>query len=218
MFFNLASKLFFSYDSKTMNTPELPVTDSSPKESIKSYLWDIVKYFVIAFIITLPIKMFIAQPFVVSGTSMVPTFEDKDYLIVDELSYHLRTPLRGEVIVFRFPQNPEKYYIKRIVGLPGETVDVRSEGVYVSTGTSTPLHVDDSFIHYPGGPATGKTTLKEGEYFVMGDNRAGSSDSRYWGAVTKNLIIGRVYVRVYPFSEAGYLPGEFLQETATSTT
>lgn len=196
-----------------MDTPALLPAGPSKKESLKAYLWDVVKYFIIAFVITLPIKMFIAQPFVVSGTSMVPTFEDKDYLIIDEISYRFNSPARGDVIVFRFPQDPKKYFIKRIVGLPGETIDVRQTGVYVSTGTSAPLRVPDSFIRYPGGPATGKITLSAEEYFVMGDNRAGSSDSRYWGTLPRKLIIGRVYVRVYPFNRAGYLPGQFAEKT-----
>ncbi len=200
-----------------MNTPVLLPARPSKKESFKSWFWDVIKYFIIAFIITLPIKMFVAQPFVVSGTSMVPTFEDKDYLVIDELSYRFNNPERGDVVVFRFPQEPKKYYIKRLVGLPGETVDVRSNGIYVSTGTSTPLRVDDSFIRYPGGPANGKTVLAEGEYFVAGDNRAGSYDSRFWGAVPRKLIIGRVYLRVYPFNQAGYLPGKFMEKTATTT-
>lgn len=199
-----------------MNTPPLLSTGPSKKESLKAWLWDVVKYFIIAFIITLPIKMFIAQPFVVSGTSMVPTFEDKDYLVIDELSYRFNNPERGDVIVFRYPKDQTKYYIKRIVGLPGETVDVRSNGIYVSTGTSTPLRVDDSFIRHPGGPTNGETLLSPEEYFVAGDNRAESYDSRFWGAVPKKLIIGRVYLRVYPFNQAGYLPGKFM-ETATTT-
>lgn len=195
------------------NTPPPPLPKG--QSSFRALLIDIAKYFVIALIITLPVKKFIAQPFVVSGTSMVPTFEDGEYLIIDEISYRLEDPARGDVVVFRYPKDLSRYYIKRLIGLPGETVEVRDNGVFVTNASGT-LKIDDSFIKYGGGLTGDKRTLEDNEYYVLGDNRAGSSDSRFWGTVPRNLIIGRVFARALPFSRAELYPGDFSQKASTT--
>lgn len=195
------------------NTPPPPLPKGP--SSFRALLIDIAKYFIIALIITLPVKKFIAQPFVVSGTSMVPTFEDGEYLIIDEISYRLEDPARGDVVVFRYPKDLSRYYIKRLIGLPGETVEVRDNGVFVSNASGT-LKIDDSFIKYGGGLTGDKRTLGDNEYYVLGDNRAGSSDSRFWGTVPRSLIIGRVFARALPFSRAELYPGDFSQKASTT--
>jgi signal peptidase I len=195
------------------NTPPSPLPKG--QSSFRALLIDIAKYFVIALIITLPVKKFIAQPFVVSGTSMVPTFEDGEYLIIDEISYRLEDPVRGDVVVFRYPKDLSRYYIKRLIGLPGETVEVRDNGVFITNASGT-LKIDDSFIKYGGGLTGDKRTLEDNEYYVLGDNRAGSSDSRFWGTVPRNLIIGRVFARALPFSRAELYPGDFREKASTT--
>lgn len=166
------------------------------------------KIFFITFLIALGIRFFIAQPFIVNGDSMLPSFESGDYLIVDELSYNFRDPSRGEVIIFRFPQNPSKFFIKRIIGLPGERVEIKGNDILVATdGNKNVLsepYVKDIFLD----PLT--INLKDNEYFVMGDNRGVSSDSRNWGPVDEGLIVGRALVRFLPITEAGVLPGNYI--------
>lgn len=178
-----------------------------PTQQNSSSWAELIRFTIIAALIIIPIRTFIAQPFIVSGASMDPTFKDKDYLIVDELSYHLRTPARGEVVVFHPPQNPKTYYIKRIVGLPGETVTIKNNIITISKDEET-FEITESYITDRTVPDIAKT-LGEKEYFVMGDNREESSDSRVWGALPEDHIKGRALIRVLPFSEFGFLPGNF---------
>ena len=170
---------------------------------------ELLRFAVIAALIIIPIRTFIAQPFIVSGASMDPTFKDGDYLIVDELSYHLRGPARGEVVVFHPPQNPKTYYIKRIVGLPGETVIIKDSAVSIKTEEKTFKIVEDYITDHTV-PDLEKV-LGNQEYFVMGDNREFSSDSRVWGALPQDHIKGRALVRILPFATFGLLPGHFNQ-------
>jgi signal peptidase I len=171
--------------------------------------WELIKFIVISLIIVVPIRMFVMQPFVVSGLSMFPTFDDKEYLIVDELSYNFRNPVRGEVVIFKYPKNPSIFYIKRIIGLPGETVKVAGNTVtIINTEHPEGFLIDQPYIETDSG-TTDELTLKAGEYFVMGDNRGASSDSRYWGAVPRKNIIGRAYLRLLPIAHADVLPGAY---------
>jgi len=171
--------------------------------------WELVRFAAIALIIVIPIRIFVAEPFIVSGTSMVPTFENGDYLIVDKISYELGSPQRGDVVVFRYPRNPSQFFIKRIIGLPGETVDVKSaENIVTITNKEYPngFNLDQSFIQNIGG-IDGHIVLGDNEYYVMGDNRSGSSDSRYWGPVNKNLLVGKAFLRLLPITNIDVWPG-----------
>src|SRR5437870_1711033 len=105
-----------------------------PQEHRENFFTELLKFIVIAFVIILPVRLFVAQPFIVSGASMVPTFQNGQYLVVDELTYHFAQPQRGDVIIFKYPRNPSQYFIKRIIGLPGETVSVRSGDIYITHG------------------------------------------------------------------------------------
>ncbi len=165
------------------------------KKSNWQSFWELVRFALIAIAIVVPIRIFIAQPFIVSGSSMVPTFENGQYLVVDEISYLLGTPKRDDVVVFRNPNDTKVFFIKRIIGLPGETVDVKSsENQVIITNKEHPngFKLNQSFIVNTGG-IDAHMTLENDQYFVMGDNRPASSDSRYWGSVPKNLLIGRVF-------------------------
>jgi len=152
----------------------------------------------LAVIIVVPIRMFIFQPFLVKGSSMEPNFHNGDYLIIDEFSYRMRSPERGEVIVFKYPENPSQKYIKRIIGLPGETIEVK-EGKIRITGPQDDFVLNED-VYLSGVETFGVDTLKlaTDEYFVLGDNREHSSDSRYWGSVPRANLIGRVWWRAIP--------------------
>ena len=169
-------------------------------------LWDIIKFTFVVLLVVIPIRMFIAQPFIVSGQSMLPNFHDKDYLIVDEISYRTEDPQRGDVIVFRLPSNHHRFLIKRVIGLPGETVFIRDGKVEIKTKDGKIIPLEEDYIR-DAFHSSGEWKLKNDEYFVMGDNRNNSSDSRTWGVLKKDLIIGRPIVRLFPFKDISYKPG-----------
>jgi len=160
------------------------------------------KTLILALVIVIPIRYFIFQPFFVQGQSMEPNFENGDYLIVDELSYRFREPQRGEVVVFRYPQNPSLRYIKRIIGLPGETLEIKNGVITIYQGNSNKEVLDESNYLSPNLQTPGdlKMTLNEKEYFVLGDNRLASFDSRRWGTLPQKNIIGRVFFRAWPLT------------------
>lgn len=163
------------------------------------FLWEITKIVIIALVIVLPIRYFLFQPFLVRGQSMVPNLENGDYLIIDQLSYRLREPRRGEMIVFKFPKVPSQRYVKRIIGLPGETIEIRDGKVFVSgKALDEDAYLPD--IAFTDNKGFKSLTLADNQYFVMGDNRLASSDSRVWGPLPRQDIIGRVFIRVRPFT------------------
>lgn len=180
--------------------------------------WDLLKFAIMALVIVVPIRMWVAQPFVVSGESMFPTFDNGQYLIVDEISYILGHVNRGDVVIFRYPNDKKRFFIKRIIGLPNETVKIEKGKVTIfpcsylalcDISGLTPL--DEPYINEPF-DTTETYSLGKDEYFVMGDNRNRSSDSRSWGILPKKLMIGRAFLRLLPFSEISYLPGEYKQK------
>lgn len=162
--------------------------------------------FIVAFII-LPLRLFVIQPFIVSGESMYPTFENRDYLIVDAISYNLREPKRGEVIIFKYPYEEKRYFIKRVIGLPGETVDIKNGKIrIINKDNPQGFSLDESYTKvYTDGNK--RTTLNDNEFFVMGDNRPVSSDSRVWGPLEESYIIGRPLLRLFPINHSEFLPG-----------
>lgn len=165
------------------------------------FLFEVVKITVITLAIILPVRYYLMQPFFVKGASMEPNFDDGQYLIIDELSYNLRQPQRGEVVVFKYPLDPAQYYIKRIVGLPGETVEITDGGVKIFNSEHPLGFVLDESKYLPGGVSTyggSRQVLSGGEYFVLGDNRSASYDSRRWGALPGKNITGKVWLRAWP--------------------
>lgn len=178
--------------------------DVGPKSALAalgSFFWELVKVFLIAVVIIVPIRYFLVQPFFVRGASMEPNFEDGEYLVVDELSYRMRLPQRGEVIVFRYPIDPSQYFIKRIIGLPGETVRVSNGQVIIQNAVHPAGVILDESAYLGRNTRTGgevTVTLGAKEYFVLGDNRAASSDSRVWGSLPRADMIGRAWIRAYP--------------------
>jgi signal peptidase I len=180
----------------------------TPKKG--SFWKEFITFIIIAVFIVLPFRWFIAEPYIVSGTSMSPTFETGHYLIVDKISYRFEKPQRFDVIVMIYPADKTQDFIKRIIGLPGETVMIKAGVVsIVEPGTTTPIVLSEPFIKYPGGIADQTVTLNADQYFVMGDNRAGSFDSRYWGPLPTQDIIGTPVVRLLPLSKIGFNPGSY---------
>jgi signal peptidase I len=195
-----------------------PLRQHSTLHRGEGNVWEIIKFAILALVIVIPIRLYIAQPFIVSGDSMVPTFHDKEYLIVDEISYHLGTPNRGDVVIFKYPNDPSRYFIKRIIGLPGETVTVKNDVITVINADhpsgipiKEPYIVEETF---------GDTTvvLDNEEYFVLGDNRGASSDSRMWGALPEDNIVGRAFVRLFPVRAFAFHPGQGIPEFKTVQT
>lgn len=171
--------------------------------------WELVRFAFIALAIVIPIRWVIAEPFVVSGSSMIPTFENGNYLIVDKISYKLSDPKRDDVVVFRYPSDQTKFFIKRIIGLPNETVDIKGNDVTITNKEHKEgFKLDQPFVKNPANNDT-HFELKDDEYFVMGDNRSGSSDSRYWGAVKIDLITGRAFLRLLPIKNMDIWPGAY---------
>ena len=169
-------------------------------KSFFAFIWEIIKIVIIALLIVVPIRYFIFQPFFVKGQSMEPNFENGDYLIIDEISYRFREPLRGEVLVFKYPQNPSQRYIKRIIGLPGETITIEDGKVIIFNENGTQILNETGYLPlFTLTPGDIRVTLTGDEYFVLGDNRISSSDSRRWGPLPREDIIGRVLFRAWPF-------------------
>ena len=185
-------------------TEEISQVKPKPFKGFLLFIWEIIKIAVIALIIVLPIRYFLFQPFIVSGESMMPNFQNGNYLIIDEISYRFSTPQRGDIVVFNagfIPGYSGQRFIKRIIGLPGEEVKVANGQVNIIKDGKA-IVLDEKYL-----PLNLKTnedkdiTLKADQYFVMGDNRQYSYDSRYWGVVSKNYIIGKVYLRLFPITE-----------------
>ncbi|MBI4363420.1 MAG: signal peptidase I [Candidatus Doudnabacteria bacterium] len=181
--------------------------------SIGLFLWDFIKVVAIALAIILPIRYFLFQPFIVSGSSMEPNYSNGEYLIIDEASYRFRDALRGEVVVLHFPKDRKQFFIKRIIGLPGEKVKIDSGRVviyneeYPEGVTLQEPYLSNQGLTFPhnadlvGGRKT--ITLGPDEYFVLGDNRLASSDSRDWGILQRPNMVGRVFLRALPLTEFG---------------
>lgn len=169
---------------------------------------ELVKFILIVFLIVVPFRLLVAQPFIVNGASMDPTFHPGEYLIVDQISYRLfEGPQRGSVIIFRHPPEPSKFFIKRVIGLPGETLEIKSGQITVKNlERPEGFQLNETYIIHPKDDSF-SIKLAEDEYFVMGDNRAGSSDSRIWGPLPRKYIIGRPIVRLFPINKIAVWPG-----------
>lgn len=156
-------------------------------------VFEVVKVVLISLAIILPIRLFLVQPFYVEGASMEPNFYQNEYLVIDEISYRFNNPQRGEVIILKDPRNTHAYFIKRVIGLPGETVEVKDGRVYINDKL-----LEESYIAHFSSDNHSKITLGPDEFFVMGDNRANSLDSRQLGPIKKSGIVGRVWFRGWP--------------------
>ena len=169
----------------------------SVKQTVKEFL----QIAIISLAIVLPIRYFLVQPFYVKGASMEPNFHDSEYLLIDELSYRFREPKRGEVVVIHANGSIKDFYIKRIIGLPGERVVIGGGIVTVSSyGDASSVRLSETYL--PEGLLTSgdvSMTLGPDDFFVLGDNRPSSLDSRFIGAIQRSAIVGRAWIRGWPF-------------------
>ncbi len=196
------------------------------EQSTKDFIKETLYIVIISLVIVLPIRTFIAQPYIVSGASMDNTLKNGNYLIIDEISYRFEDPKRGDVVVFKtppkglelqkLPLDKTVYYIKRVIGLPGETVEINGDEVKIYNDENLegkvlvePYAYINNSIPSQFSSIKLKVTLNDGEYFVMGDNRHNSSDSRLWGVLPRKNIIGSTYLRLFPFTEIAVSPGEY---------
>lgn len=196
------------------STHGVPPTDTSSPRSL-------IIYTIVALALAFFIRFFIAAPYVVSGASMIPTFYDYHYLIIDRVTYGFDEPARGDVIVLDLPQDTSRALIKRVIGLPGETVSLSNNAVTITN----PAHPDGFVLSEPyldpnnfGGPTDMSITLGDDQYFVLGDNRRVSADSRSWGVLPREDIVGRAFLRLFPFDEISILPGMVRYDDDSSIT
>lgn len=186
----------------------MPV-ENRPTKDFLYFLWDLLKTGIVVFVIAFAIRYFLIQPFVVEGNSMLPNFIDTEYLLAEKLSYSLSAPERGDVVIFKYPKNPSVNFIKRVIGLPGETVTIENNTVKITNNTNPNGFVLNESKYLTSSQKTLTSekvfsiTLKDNEYFVMGDNREHSSDSREWGALPKTNIIGRAWLVIKPLDRFG---------------
>lgn len=189
-------------ESNVAKQIEKPKETKSGTKKYLSLAFEFLKIVAIAAIIVLPIRYFLFQPFIVRGESMVPNFHSGDYLIVDEISYLVSHPKRGNVIVLRYPLDPSQRFVKRIIGLPGETVDIK-DGQITILSNDEKVMLDETQYLPESIETQGNvhTELKGDEYFVLGDNREFSYDSRRWGVLKREHIIGKALLRLFPITQ-----------------
>lgn len=202
----------FSNKKSEQKEDNLDQTEQKPNP-----ISEIIQFSIIAIIIVVPIRMFIAQPFIVSGDSMVETFESGQYLIVDQLSYYFDDPARGDVIVFRYPRDPSKFFIKRVIGLPGDTIKIEDSKITIFNEEHLDgVTLDEPYVKSMQAAPLFEEILGDREYFVMGDNRDRSSDSRSWGVLQEERIVGRAFLRLFPPQTIEYLPGKVADQVISS--
>jgi signal peptidase I len=179
------------------------------REALKSALREIVETIVLTLIIFLLIQT-VVRNFKVLGDSMQPNLHDGQYLIVDKISYRLSQPKRGDVIVFEPPTRPDEDYVKRVIGLPGEMVEVRDGTVYIN---GQPL--SEPYIVYPATYSYAPRRVGPSELFVLGDNRNRSSDSHNWGMLSQDKVVGKAWVSYWPPKQWGLIPRDAPTASAT---
>jgi signal peptidase I len=189
-----------------MNEEEPQITNV--KSDVLAFVWETVKVIVISLAIILPIRYYLVQPFFVKGASMEPNFEDGDYILVNEISYRFSEPKRGDVVIFRYPLDQSQFFIKRIIGLPSETVEIKDNKVKIYNKDKPEGFVLNETYLAPEQRTLGNSIIKldDNEFFVLGDNRLQSSDSRRWGPVNKSLITGNAFVRPWPLTKVIKIP------------
>jgi len=187
--------------------PKFLLDDLSLGRQALIFSWEVFKVVVISLAIIIPVRYFLIKPFYVKGASMEPNFYDNEYLIIDEISYRFNEPVRGDIIVLNDPSQNNQYFIKRIVGLPGERIKIEDGQIYVfnqqyPAGKSLKENYLSSGVQTKGDI---DISLNQGEYYILGDNRPSSLDSRFFGQIERQAIVGRVLLRGWPLNKAGFL-------------
>lgn len=181
-----------------------PALEENSTRSFFLFLFDTLKIVIISLAIVLPLRAYVVQPFYVKGASMEPNFHDHEYLLIDEISYRFNEPQRGDIIVFRFQDAEKSFFIKRIIGLPGEKIVLDSGAVMIYNQEHPNGFKLDESLYLPLDTITSgqiELTLEADKYFVMGDNRVSSLDSRRFGSIKRSSIIGRTWLRGWPIDK-----------------
>lgn len=165
----------------------------------KTPLWEWVEIIGVAIILVLVIRTFLFEPFYIPSGSMKPTLTIGDKIIVNKLGNYFSDPERGEVIVFRYPLDTSQDFIKRVVGLPGEIVEIRDQIVYINGEPIDEGYLPQDLVY----PDFKPLLIPDNNYFMLGDNRDNSQDSRVWGPISRNLVKGRAVVIFWPLSRVG---------------
>lgn len=183
---------------------------SNPARDFWEFLIDLLKTGLIVFIVAFALRYFVVQPYIVDGESMMPNYQNREYLLAEKVSYQLGNPQRGDVVIFKYPKNPSVNYIKRIIGLPGEKVQIDKNRISIFN-TAHPNgevlgedYIPSSYLTQTPNNSLFNLTLADNEYFVLGDNREHSSDSREWGVLPKANILGRSWLTLVPLNLAGF--------------
>jgi len=187
----------------TLNQNSSEREKNSKLKQATEYILEIIKVVLISLAIIIPVRYFLIQPFYVKGASMEPNFFDHEYLIINEISYRFNAPERGDIVVFKYPRDTSQYFIKRIVGLPNETVEIRDGKIIIyNEKNSTGVFLDESYLSESVKTFGDRTfPLGPDEYFILGDNRIASFDSRSFGPIKDNYIVGKVWIRGWPFEK-----------------
>ncbi len=187
-------------------SPTSEAPPETPKAKTIALVLEMIQVLAVSLAIIIPVRWFLIQPFYVQGASMEPNFFDREYLIIDELSYRFGDPERGDVVVFHYPNDPKQFFIKRVIGLPGETVEISDGKIRIYNGPNPngilldeKVYLDQDFT-----AASQTVTLKADQYYLLGDNRSSSLDSRFFGPVSRKYVVGRVWVRGYPVDRWKY--------------
>ncbi|NOZ71073.1 MAG: signal peptidase I [Chloroflexi bacterium] len=179
-----------------------PVPPAAESESLGELVWEILQTLILAGLLIVFFRSFVFQNYIVEGNSMLDTLLPNERLIVSRLSYIIGEPQRGDIIVFQYPRDPNRDFVKRIIGMPGETISIQNNHIFIDGQPLPP----EPYVHYPEMASLPPTTLGDNEYFVMGDNRPGSSDSRSWGPLAKRFIIGKAWLVYFPLNRIHLIP------------
>jgi signal peptidase I len=163
-------------------------------------IFDFIKTVAMIVVIAFAIRIFALQPYIVEGQSMEPTFQNNDYIITEKVTYRLKEPARGDIVIFHPPDNPSINYIKRIIGLPGDQIEVKGEAVYVNGTKLNESYLASATQGSNLNQPLAKTTVSADEYYVMGDNRDHSRDSREIGAIPKQNVVSHIWFRLLPLN------------------
>ena len=185
--------------------PSIHEDDLSIGKQAVIFVWEIFKVVVISLVIIVPIRYFLIKPFYVKGASMEPNYYDHEYLIINEISYRFDDPKRGDTVVFKYPFDQRQYFIKRVIGLPGETIKISEGKIYISNDINSEGKLLEEDYLLPAMKTLGDVELKlaTDEYFLLGDNRIASLDSRAFGPINRKLIIGKTLLRGWPLERMG---------------
>jgi len=179
--------------------------------SLGTFLLDTLEIITTAFAIFVVLFLFVVQIHEVNGNSMLPNFQDHEYVLTDKLTYKFRNPRRGEVVIFKAPPHPRDEYIKRLIALPGEKIKIKNNQIIIynqehPTGfVLNENYLTDEVVTRGKSeiPPDKIVAIPEGHYLVFGDNRENSSDSRHWGEVKEEYLVGRAVVRIWPPTALG---------------